>query len=49
MGMREVHIFLKSINPKVNVMERLEFELAYFDITVEHVSHYSDIYICWQP
>ena len=31
----------KSINPKVNLIERLEFELTYFDVAVKHVTHYS--------
>ena len=32
---------LKGINPKVNVIAQLEFELSYYDITVQHVSHYT--------
>ena len=38
-----IHTFPKSISPKTNVMARLEFELAYFEATVQHFSHY-DIY-----
>ena len=29
-----VHTFLKGICPKVNVIERLEYELAYYDSTL---------------
>ena len=31
-----VHAF-----PKVNVISRLEFELAYYDISVQDISHYA--------
>ena len=34
-----VQAFLKGISPKVNVIGRLEFELAYSDITVQYVSN----------
>ena len=40
-GHKRVHIFPKGINPKVNVIAWLEFELAYYDFAVEHVSHYA--------
>ena len=33
--------FPKSISPKVNVIARLEFELAYYDVIVQHFSHYA--------
>ena len=33
-------IFPKGMNPKVNVIARLEFELTYYAVTVQHVSHY---------
>ena len=36
-----VHIFLKSINLKVNIIAQLEFELTYYDIVVQHVNHYT--------
>ena len=36
---KEAHLFLRSINPKTNVIERLEFELAYYDVAVQHVNH----------
>ena len=29
----------KLISPKVNTIARLEFELANYDVTVQHVSH----------
>ena len=35
-----VHVFLQNINPKVNVIARLEFELAYCEAKVQHISHY---------
>ena len=31
---KRVHAFLKSINPKVKVVARLQFELAYYDVAV---------------
>ena len=34
------HIFLGCIRPKVNVKARLEFELVYYNVAVQHVSHY---------
>ena len=34
-----VHSLPKGISPKVNVISRIEFELAYSDVTVQHVSH----------
>ena len=34
-----VYNFTKSISPKVNVIARLEIELAYFEVAVHHVSH----------
>ena len=37
---KDVHTFPKGISPKVNVIARLEFELAYYDVTVHYVSHY---------
>ena len=29
----EIHTFPKGISPKVNVMEQLEFDLTYYDVT----------------
>ena len=34
-----VHAFPKGISLKVNVIAWLEFELTYYDVTVQHVSH----------
>ena len=31
---KEVHTFPKGISPKVNVLARLEFELAHFEATI---------------
>ncbi len=35
------HTFPKGICPKVNVIVRLEFELAYYDSTVHRFNHYT--------
>ena len=40
-GDKGVYAFPKSINPKVNVIAWLEFELAYYDVTVQHFNHYT--------
>ena len=36
-----VHTFPKGICPKVNVIVRLEYELAYYDSTVQRFTHYT--------
>ena len=36
-----VHTFPKGICPKVNVIARLEFELAYYDFAVHRFNHYT--------
>ena len=36
-----VHTFLLGISLKVNIIARLQFEVAYFDDAVKHVSHYT--------
>ena len=36
-----VHSFPKDTSPKVNVIAQLEFELAYYNVAVQHVSHYA--------
>ena len=38
---RRVHTFPKGIKMKVNVIMRLELELAYYDVAVQHVNHYT--------
>ena len=38
-GYKKVYTFPKSINSKVNVIVHLEFEFAYFEAVVQHVSH----------
>ena len=35
-----VNNFPKNINPNVNVIARLEFELASYGVTVQHIIHY---------
>ena len=42
-GDKDVHAFLKSISLKVNVIVWLEFELVYYNVAVQHVSHWSQI------
>ena len=34
----EFHTFPKGISPKMDVVARLEFELAYNEVTVKHVN-----------
>ena len=41
MGGKGVHAFPKGINPKVNVIGWLEFELAYTDVVIEDFNHYA--------
>ena len=36
-----VHTFPKGICPKVNVIARLEYELAYYDPAVHRFNHYA--------
>ena len=36
---KSVPTFLKCINLKVNIIVWLEFEMAYYDVTVQHISH----------
>ncbi len=36
-----VHTFPEGICPKVNVIARLEFELAYYDSAVQRFNHYT--------
>ena len=36
-----VHTFPDGICPKVNVIARLEYELAYYDSEVHHFNHYT--------
>ena len=35
-GDKEIHNFPKGISPKLNIMARLEFELAYYEVAVQH-------------
>ena len=34
-----IHTPPKSISPKMNAILWLEFELAYYNVTVQHVNH----------
>ena len=36
-----VHTFPKGICPKVNIIARLEYELAYYESTVHRFNHYT--------
>ena len=36
-----VHAFRKDISPKINVIVRLEIELAYPNVVVQHVNRYT--------
>ena len=36
-----VHTFPKAISLKMNIKVKLEFELTYLKITVQHFSHYA--------
>ena len=36
-----VYSFPKGICPKVNVIVRLEYELAYYDSAIHHFNHYT--------
>ena len=36
-----VHTFLNGTYPKVNVIARLEYELAYYDSAVHRFNHYT--------
>ena len=40
-GIKELIPFFTGIIPEVNVIAGLEFELANYDITVQHVGHYT--------
>ena len=37
---KRVYTFAIVISPKVNMIARLEFEFAYYDLTVQSVSQY---------
>ena len=34
-----VHAFLERVCPKVSLVARVESELAYSDVNVQHISH----------
>ena len=38
---KRAHTFPKGICPKVNVIARLEYELAYYDSAVQRFNHYT--------
>ena len=36
-----VRTFPNGINPKINAIARLDFELMYFDVATQHFNHYA--------
>ena len=40
---KEVNSFPKGIRPKVNIMARLEFELAYYEVAVHQIDFSKEI------
>ena len=42
---RRTDTFPAGISPNVNLKAQLEFELAYVEATVQHVSHYTLIFV----
>ena len=36
---KRLYTFPKGISPQVNVIARLEFELTYYNITVQNINH----------
>ena len=40
-GNKRIHTLLKAISPRVRIRARLEFELAYYEVTMLHVNHHS--------
>ena len=36
---KRVHAFPKSRRPKANVTAQLDFELVYYNVAVQHISH----------
>ena len=36
-----IHIFSEVISPKIKVMPRLEFELTYYKVIIQNISHYT--------
>ena len=38
---KEFNPLLKGISQKVNIIVQVEFELAYFEVTIQHFSNYT--------
>ena len=36
---KKIHIFNKHMNQKMNIIARLKFEHAYYDVKVQHIRH----------
>ena len=36
-----IHTFLKDISLKLKAIRQLEFEIIYYVVTVQHISHYT--------
>ena len=45
----KVYSFSNDISPKVDVITRLELELAYFEAAVQHFNHYTTGSFTWEP
>ena len=41
LGDKGGHTFPKDISLKMNVIVQVEFELAYFEVAIQHVDHYT--------
>ena len=44
-GNKRIHAFPKGISSKVNVIARLELELAHFKAAVEHFNHCTKLFL----
>ena len=40
-GDKRIVTFLKGISPKMIVIAQMAFELAHYDVAVQHINHYA--------
>ena len=40
-GYYRVHAFSERISPKIKILTRMKFELAYYDVTIKHTNLYT--------